>query len=122
MQKFDALKIGILLLGIAAIAIAGTITHFYIKQVLLNDNEFKPSAFSAYCSDNTIIITAFQDLQNISVLSKEEKTICSFPKIKKNFDELCNAKQKGIFIIKNNDGKKIVECAERQTPIVKNND
>ncbi len=112
-QKTDLLRIGILLLGISAIAFAGIALHWYYQIQTEKPRKSSIPPFWARCeeTEKVIIIEARQDLTNVSVKDREG-IICSFDKIKAGSSEVCFVNATGVFTVEYDDWKKVVVCRE----------
>lgn len=108
----DLSKIGILLIGIALIIIAGIAIHFYVTFVQRTPPPSPPTPFYAYCSHKTVIIHADREIQDVRVLDNRLSQVCFFNRIPAGSDELCPVKDYGIYVIQSGEYKRAVECIE----------
>ncbi|MEM1520047.1 MAG: hypothetical protein QXO55_07375 [Candidatus Korarchaeum sp.] len=115
MQGLDLLKVGVLLLGISALIIAGLAVHAYYKGVLSYPAPIMES-FHAYCSFNVVIIHANDDLRNVSVSSSNGTLICRFDSVPKGSDEVCNVNKDGVYVVRVGNLKRAVTCSTWVAP------
>ncbi len=99
----DIFKIGIFMLGLASIIIATTILTAYITS-----RNTEEAGFWAYCQENTIIIHANQNINNITI-SNKSGTICTINNIPKNSEDICYVSE-GVYIVKTLNLNKVVVC------------
>ena len=105
----DLSKIGILLIGISLLIIAGLAVHWYLTFI----QRFPPSStppFNTYCSHNAIIIHANVELTRVQVHDNRSRQICFFDRIPRGSEELCVIGASGAYIVKVGDHKDVVEC------------
>jgi hypothetical protein len=109
-HSLDILKIGVFLMGLSGLIISLIALSFYLKS-LGYETPYK-SDFYVYCSDKTVVINAFKDLQNVEVQNAKGKVFCSFAQIPADSDELCVVDNTGFYVVKVANKKKVVECVE----------
>jgi len=105
----DLSKIGILLIGISLLIIAGLAVHWYLTFI----QRLPPSStspFNAYCSHNAIVIHANVELMGVQVHDNRSRQICFFDRIPRGSEELCVVGASGAYIVKVGDHKDVVEC------------
>jgi len=105
----DLSKIGILLIGISLLIIAGLAVHIYLIFIQHLPST-STSPFNAYCSHNAIIIHANVELTEVQVYDNRSRQICFFDKIPRNSEELCMVEAPGVYVVKVGDHKNVVEC------------
>jgi len=110
----DISKIGILMIGVALLVIAGIAVHFYITFLQRVPPPSPPPPFHAYCRYNAVIIHANQDLENLEVLDNRSMRLCSFDRIRAGSEELCAVGGSGLYVVQAGEYKKIVECVEEK--------
>lgn len=108
----DFSKIGVFLIGIALIILASIVLHFYVTYLIRTlPLQTVSRPFNAYCTvDRAIIVNALQDIEDVVVLDNRSNTVCAFNKIKSGSEELCMAREYGVYIVQYNDFKDVVEC------------
>ena len=105
----DLSKIGVLLIGISLLIIAGLAVHWYLTFI----QRLPPSStspFNAYCSHNAIIIHANVELTEVKVYDNRSRQICLFDRIPRDSEELCVVEVPGAYIVEAGDRKDVVEC------------
>ncbi len=112
-KKVDLLKIGVFLIGIAMLMMAGILLHLYIKTIT-TESSWKPSKFYASCDskNSVIIISARETITNVTVKDKNGTIICKFSKINANSEEMCTIEIPGVFTVESEGTKKVVSCYE----------
>jgi len=105
----DLSKIGILLIGISLLIIAGLAVHIYLIFIQHLPST-STSPFNAYCSHNAIIIHANVELTEVQVYDNRSRQICFFDKIPRSSEELCVVEAPGVYVVKVGDHKNVVEC------------
>ncbi|MCS7125936.1 MAG: hypothetical protein NZ929_03395 [Aigarchaeota archaeon] len=109
----DLAKLGVLLIGIALIIIASVFLHFYVTYLSKTfQTSYMVRPFTSHCSfSRVIIIEAHQELRDIRVFDNSSNLICSFDKIVKNSEEMCNVKYYGVYMVQHTEFKDVVECS-----------
>lgn len=108
----DLSKIGVLLMGIALLIIAGIAVHFYTTFVQKTPPPPPPTPFYAYCSHKIVIVHADQEVLDVKVLDNRSGQVCFFGRIPAGSDELCHVKDYGIYVVQSGEHKRAVECVE----------
>ncbi|MEM4497774.1 MAG: hypothetical protein QW516_03110 [Nitrososphaerota archaeon] len=109
----DLSKIGVLLIGIALLAIAAIAVHFYITYVIPQMLRVgAPDPFYAYCSHKNVIVHANREISDVMVLDNRSSQVCFFGRIPAGSDELCPVKDYGVYIVQGGEYKRVVECVE----------
>lgn len=103
---------GIFLLGTAALITSLLFAHFYyqVQASWISSSSSGDGGFSAYCSKKVVIITAFEDMKDVSISNKNQETVCSFREIKDGNEEICDVNTTGIFVVSSGLIKKTVPC------------
>jgi len=105
----DLSKIGILLIGISLLIIAGLAVHIYLIFIQHFPSSRTPP-FNAYCSHNAIIIHANEELVDVQVYDNRSSQICFFDRIPRDSEELCVVEAQGVYVVRVGDHKDVVEC------------
>lgn len=103
----DLMRIGILLIGIAAIIVASLAVHMYVARFLRQQ-----PPLSAYCSDTVIIITADKELTDVKILDNRSTTLHKFPRIPAGSQELFLVPWYGVYAVQADDYKVVVHCTK----------
>jgi len=110
----DISKIGILMIGVALLVIAGIAVHFYLTFMQRIPPPSPPSPFNAYCRHNAVIIHANQEIRDVRVLDNSSNQVCFFEKIPAGSEELCMVGSYGVYVVQAGDHKNVVECWEEK--------
>jgi len=110
----DVSKIGILMIGVALLVIAGIAVHFYLTFMQRIPPPLPPSPFNAYCRHNAVIIHANQEIRDVRVLDNSSNQVCFFEKISAGSEELCMVEGRGLYVVQAGDHKNVVECWEEK--------
>ena len=110
----DLSKIGILMIGVALLVIAGITVHFYLTFMQRIPPPSPPSPFNAYCRHNAVIIHANREIRDVRVLDNSSNQVCFFEKISAGSEELCMVGSRGVYVVHAGDHKDVVECWEME--------
>lgn len=110
----DLMKIGVLMIGIALLVIAGVVVHFYIFFIQRMPPSPYPTPFYAYCRNNTTVIHANQEIVNVRVFDDRSNQICFFEKIPAGSEEFCAAGTHGFYVVQAGEYKDVVECFKEE--------
>lgn len=108
MSKPDPLRLGVLLLGVAAILMASVILHAYYTGLILRQTPGE--SFYAYCSFRVVIIHANEELKDVRVLKPNGEVICEIKSIARGSDDVCAVPSDGVYIVRVGDVKRAVTC------------
>ncbi|MDW8021476.1 MAG: hypothetical protein RMI78_02460 [Nitrososphaerota archaeon] len=110
----DFSKIGVLMIGIALLIIAGIAVHFYTYYIQRAPSPPPPTPLYAYCRNNAVIVHANQEIVSVKVLDNRSNQICFFEKIPSGSEELCMVGDYGVYVVQWGEHKDVVECFEEE--------
>lgn len=108
----DLSKLGIFMIGVALLVIAGITAHFYLTFMQRIPAPSPPPPFKAYCRHGAVIIHANWEIRDVKVLDNSLSQVCFFEKIPAGSEELCMVEGRGLYVVQVGGHKNVVECWE----------
>ena len=109
MDRPDFLKLGVFLLGLSSIILSSLALHMYLFEDTVHRGKLDAWC---YVDENNLIVVmnARTEVSDVKVMSKDRQVICSFEKIPKGSEEICDVNSTGLFLIVYEGGKEVVTC------------
>ena len=113
MRGFDILKLGVLLLGVSALIVTMLAVHAYYRTLQYSSAQ---ENFLAYCSFNTIVVHANDELKDVKIFRSNGTLVCEIEEIPRGSDEVCNVDSDGVYLVQVGNLKRAVTCSRPPYP------
>ncbi|AET32286.1 hypothetical protein [Pyrobaculum ferrireducens] len=108
----DLLRIGVFLLGVAALIVAVIGLMIYLER----PRPAPTPPFYAYCVDKYVVVSANAELRGVKVYEPGGAVYCVFDQVKAGSDAACRVGNGTLYVVEWEGYTKAVQCAPPPPP------
>ncbi len=114
LESVDLLRVGVFLVGVAAVVLAGIALDSYLNA--RKSDMFDTGPFRSYCSMGAVVVEAREDLANVTVSGANGTVYCVFPVVSRGSEIACEVDPGRVYMVEAGGVSRVATCYEVRLP------